>query len=387
MSEEKNQTCNELSFDTLGINDKILRGVYSYGFEKPSKIQDNAIPKIISGVDVIGQSQSGTGKTGAFSIGTLCRIDETNNNTQALIISPTHELAHQSYNVINELSSYTNITTCKVIGGTNISASREELNKNPHIIVGTPGRILDMIYRKYLFTSEIKIVVFDEADEILSQGFKDTIYNIVKSVSKECQMCLFSATLSDEILELTNNFMNKPEKILVQNSALTLEGIKQFYVNVKVNDWKFDVITDIYDSINIGQCIIYINSKNKLIDIYERLREKNFPVSYITGDRSSEDRKMIMQEFRSGSIRILLSTDLLSRGIDIQQLSLVINFDLPKEKETYIHRIGRSGRYGRKGVAINFITDYDIEYLDVIQKFYNTKIEEMPANISDILNN
>jgi len=154
-----------------------------------------------------------------------------------------------------------------------------------------------------------------------------------------------------------------------------------------VNDWKFDVITDIYDSINIGQCIIYINSKNKLIDIYERLRQKNFPVSYITGDRSSEDRKMIMQEFRSGSIRILLSTDLLSRGIDIQQLSLVINFDLPKEKETYIHRIGRSGRYGRKGVAINFITDYDIEYLDIIQKFYNTKIEEMPANISDILNN
>ena len=384
---ENNEGCNELSFDTLQINENILRGIYSYGFEKPSKIQHNSIPVIISGKDIIAQSQSGTGKTGAFTIGTLCRIDESKDHTQAIIISPTHELAHQSYNVIKELGMYTKITSCKVMGGTNISASREELNKNPHIIVGTPGRILDMIMRNYLFTSEIKILVFDEADEILSQGFKETIYNIVKAVSKECQICLFSATLSEPVLELTTNFMNNPQQILVKNSELTLEGIKQFYINVKVNDWKFDVITDIYDSINIGQCIIYINSKNKLLDMYERLREKNFPVSFINGDRTPEERKRVMDDFRSGTIRILLSTDLLSRGIDVQQLSLVINYDLPKEKEIYIHRIGRSGRYGRKGVAINFITDYDIEYLNIIQSYYNTKIEEMPSNISDILNN
>lgn len=385
MSEEET-TCNDLSFDTLGIPENILRGIYAYGFEKPSRIQDLAIPKIISGKDIIGQSQSGTGKTGAFSIGTLCQIDETKNSTQALIISPTHELAHQSFNVIKELSSYTKITSCKVIGGTNIHASREELNKNPHIIVGTPGRILDMITRKYLFTSDIKVVILDEADEILSYGFKDTIHNIVKMISKECQICIFSATMTDDILELTDQFMNQPEKLLIQNSQLTLEGIKQYYINVKVNDWKFDVITDIYDSINIGQCIIYINSKNKLLDVYNGLKQQQFPVAYINGDRTSEERKRIMEEFRAGSIRILLSTDLLSRGIDIQQLSLVINYDLPKEKETYIHRIGRSGRYGRKGVAINFITDYDIDYINIIKQHYNTDIEEMPSDISKILN-
>jgi len=373
------------TFDDLQIDENILRGVYTYGFEKPSTIQHKSIPKIISGKDIIAQAQSGTGKTGSFAIGTLSRIDETKQSTQVLILVPTRELAEQVYNVIKELSSYTKITSMKVIGGTNINICRDELHKCPHILVGTPGRVLDMISRNYLYTNELKSLVMDEADEILSYGFKECVYDIVQQIPKTTQICLFSATLPDEILELTDKFMNEPERILVKKEELTLEGIQQFYVNVKHNDWKYDVITDLYDLITINQCIVYINSKSRILLIYEKLMEDNYPVDYITGDRTVDERNNIMEQFRSGQIRVLLSTDLLARGIDIQQLSLVINYDLPRERETYIHRIGRSGRYGRKGVAINLINDKEVDYLKHIESFYDTKINEMPQNINELL--
>jgi translation initiation factor 4A len=376
----------EFSFDELSINENILRGVYAYGFEKPSVIQGKSIPKIISGGDIIAQAQSGTGKTGAFTIGSMCRIDDSKKETQVLILVPTRELAEQVYKVVKELSSYTEITCMKVIGGTNVTMCRDELTKCPHVVVGTPGRVLDMISRRYLYTSGIRTLIFDEADEILSYGFKDCIYEIVQTMGKDTQICLFSATMPDEILELTDKFMKSPEKVLVKKEELTLEGIQQFYVNTKHSDWKYDVIVDLYDIINVGQCIIYINSKNRIVDIYNKLLKDNYPVAYITGDRTVPERNEIMEQFRSGTIRVLLSSDLLSRGIDIQQLSLVINYDLPREKETYIHRIGRSGRYGRKGVAINLISDREIDYLKHIESFYDTKINEMPSNIGDLIN-
>jgi superfamily II DNA/RNA helicase len=375
-----------MSFDELDINENILRGIYSHGFEKPSQIQTQSIPIILSGKDLIAQAQSGTGKTGAFSIGNLSMIDESLSRIQSIIIVPTRELADQVYKVISELSSYTKITILKVIGGTNVGECRRDLGKNPHVVVGTPGRILDMISKRDLPTIHVKMLTFDEADEILSQGFKSDIHDIIRACDKNAQICLFSATLPDEILELTDKFMNAPHKVLVKKEALTLEGIQQFFVNVKHNDWKYDVITDLYDTINVGQCIIYLNSKNKIEEMYDRLNKDNFPVGYITGDRSGSERNEVMEQFRAGTLRILLSSDLLARGIDIQQLSLVINFDLPREKETYIHRIGRSGRYGRKGVAINLINDREIDYLKSIEEFYDTKINEMPQNISEYLN-
>jgi translation initiation factor 4A len=381
--DEENKT--DLSFDNLNLKDDLLRGVYSYGFENPSKIQSLAVPKIVSGKDLIAQAHSGTGKTGAFSIGSLQKMDETKKETQVLIISPTHELVHQTTDVIKELSKYQGITLMEVIGGTNVDECRRGLDKSPQILVGTPGRILDMMQKNYLFTNKIHTLIFDEADEILSFGFKDTIHNIIKFISKDTQICLFSATMPEEVLELSTNFMNNPEQILVKKEALTLEGITQFYINIRVNDWKYEVLTDLYETINIAQCIIYINSKNKLIDVYNSLIGENFPVSCIHGEMGGKERKEVMENFRSGHSRILLSTDLLSRGIDVQQLSLVINFDLPKSKETYIHRIGRSGRYGRKGVAINLVTDRDMPYLKEIESFYDTEISEMPSNIADII--
>jgi len=375
----------QLSFDTLNLKDNLLRGIYSYGFENPSKIQNDSIPVLLTGKDLIAQAQSGTGKTGAFLIGALQTLDESKKETQILVLVPTHELVHQIYEVAVELSKYLDVTIMEVVGGTNVGECQRELSKFPQIIIGTPGRVLDMINKRYLFTSNITTVIFDEADETLSYGFKLTIYNIIKTIPTSSQICLFSATIPEEIMELSDNFMKQPQKILVKKEALTLEGITQFYINIKVNDWKYDVLTDLYDTINIAQCIIYINSKNKLMEVYDCLIKDNFPVACIHGELTSEDRKKVMEEFRSGHSRILLSTDLLSRGIDVQQLSLVINFDLPKSKETYIHRIGRSGRYGRKGVAINLVTDRDLPHLKDIEEFYETKIVEMPQNLEDYL--
>ena len=375
----------ELSFDELNISDNLLRGIYGYGFEKPSMIQHKAIPVLSSGKDVIAQAQSGTGKTGAFSIGSLCNIDQSLKHTQVIVLSPTRELADQTFQVMKELASYTEISFSKVVGGTRVSDCISDLRKDPQVIVGTPGRILDMLYKKHLFTDKLKTVVIDEADEMLSQGFQEMIHNIFQCIPRETQVALFSATFPDELMEITDKFMDSPERILVKKEQLTLEGISQFYINVKHNNWKYDVLTDIYNTINIAQCIIYINSKNKLNSVYQTLVEDNFPVGMIHGNLMTNERETIMNQFRSGEIRILLSTDLLSRGIDVQQLSLVINFDLPIQKETYIHRIGRSGRYGRKGVAINFVTDRDLQDLQELQTFYNTQIEEMPQNIGEII--
>ena len=385
MSEESKLELSELSFDELNIKENLLRGVYSYGFEKPSIIQHKAVPVLMKGLDVIAQAQSGTGKTGAFSIGSLNNVDEDLKETQVIILSPTRELADQTFKVITELSSYTKITSCKVVGGTRVQDGIQDLRKIPHVVVGTPGRVLDMLLKKHIYTEHIKTFVIDEADEMLSQGFQEMIHNIFNYIPKKTQVGLFSATFPDELLELSKQFMNEPEQILVKKEVLTLEGISQYYINVKHHNWKYDVLTDIYNTINITQCIIYINSKNRLNDIYHQLNKDDFPVGMIHGSLMTHEREQIMNKFRQGEIRILLSTDLLSRGIDIQQLSLVINYDLPIQKETYIHRIGRSGRYGRKGVAINFVTDRDLDDLQTIQSFYNTKIEEMPQNIADII--
>ena len=376
-----------LSFDNLDIKDNLLRGIYSYGFEKPSNIQHKAIPIINTGKDLIAQSQSGTGKTGAFTIGVLNNINIEDKTTQSIVISPPQEFAEQTYAVMGNLSTYLkDINIKKVIGKTSIIDSKKELFENPHILIATPGRLLDMINRKYIFTDNIKYVVFDEADEILSRGFMDTIYQLIRFFPTDAQLLLFSATMPDEILNLTSKFMNDPEKILVNKEELTLEGITQFYINCNIYKWKYDVLYDLYNSISINQCIIYVNTKNTLINLVDRLNEKDYPISFIHGELSSEQRKENLNNFKNGKTRILLSTDLLSRGIDIQQLSLVINFDIPKNKETYIHRIGRSGRYGRKGVSINFICNNETDELNELQKFYNTKILEMPENISDYIN-
>jgi superfamily II DNA/RNA helicase len=366
------------NFEDMGLKDDILRGVYSYGFETPSEIQKRGIVKMIEGRDIIAQAQSGTGKTATFTIGMLESLDIESKSTQVLIMSHTRELSQQIYNVIKNISKYMKININLSAGGVSMSDNIESLRKNPHIIIGTPGRVLDMIHKKFIRVNSLKMLILDEADELLSHIFITQIYDIFQNLPPNIQVCLFSATMNESFFSITNKFMRDPVKILVKTNELTLEGIKQFYIDIEKNEFKYDTLCDIYANISITQSIIYCNSI-KIVDIISnKLNNDNFSVACIHGNMNQQERNQVVKEFRDGKSRVLISTDLLSRGIDIQQISIVINYDVPKNIDNYIHRIGRSGRYGRKGVAINFVTNNDREQLRSIEQYYNTEIPELP---------
>ncbi|CAO2631411.1 Eukaryotic initiation factor 4A-II [Lemmus lemmus] len=311
------------NFDDMNLKESLLRGIYAYGFEKPSAIQQRAIIPCIKGYDVIAQAQSGTGKTATFAISILQQLEIEFKETQALVLAPTRELAQQIQKVILALGDYMGATCHACIGGTNVRNEMQKLQAEaPHIVVGTPGRVFDMLNRRYLSPKWIKMFVLDEADEMLSRGFKDQIYEIFQKLNTSIQVVLLSAT------------MPTGRKV----------------------DW-----------------------------LTEKMHARDFTVSALHGDMDQKERDVIMREFRSGSSRVLITTDLLARGIDVQQVSLVINYDLPTNRENYIHRIGRGGRFGRKGVAINFVTEEDKRILRDIETFYNTTVEEMPMNVADLI--
>lgn len=374
------------NFDDMKLKEPLLRGVYAMGFEKPSAIQQRAILPIIEGRDVIAQAQSGTGKTATFAIGILQRIEADLVACQALILAPTRELAQQIQKVVLALGDYFNVRCHSCIGGTRVSDDVARLKDGVHIVVGTPGRVMDMLMRKVLDSSYVKLFVLDEADEMLSRGFKDQIYDIFTALpTNALQVVLCSATMPPDALEITERFMNNPVQILVKRKELTLEGIRQFYIDVEKEGWKLDTLCDLYDTLNITQAVIFCNTRRKVDFLTEQMRARQFTVSSTHGDISQQERNVILDEFRTGSSRILITTDLLARGIDVQQVSLVINFDLPRDPECYLHRIGRSGRFGRKGVAINFVTKDDVSTFRQLEEFYNTQIEEMPANVADLI--
>ena len=373
------------SFDNMMLKESLLRGIYAFGFEKPSAIQQRAIVPCTTGRDVIAQAQSGTGKTATFSISILQRIDETVPHLQALVMAPTRELAQQIQKVMISLGSYMNVKVHACIGGTSIRDDLRKLEDGVHVIVGTPGRVNDMINRGVLRTDGIKMFVLDEADEMLSRGFKDQIYEAFKTMPQEVQVVLLSATMPVDVLDVTQRFMRDPIRILVKKEELTLEGIRQFYILLDKDEWKFGTLCDLYDAVNVTQAVIFCNTRRRVDQLTAEMTEKKFTVSCLHGDMEQGERDTIMREFRSGSSRVLITTDILARGIDVQQVSLVINYDLPSNRENYIHRIGRSGRFGRKGVAINFVTEQDQRQLKDIETFYTTVIEEMPMNIVDLL--
>jgi len=373
------------SFDDMNLKDELLRGIYAYGFESPSAIQQRAVLPIIAGNDTIAQAQSGTGKTAAFGISVLQRLDLNNKMCQALVLAPTRELAQQIRKVFQSLGDFLKITSHACIGGTSVRDDIRTLTRGVQIVVGTPGRVGDMIRRNALSCKHVSMFVLDEADEMLSRGFRDQIYDVFQGLNQDVQVCLFSATMPDEVLEISTRFMRDPIRILVKKEQVTLEGIKQFYVAVEKEQWKFETLCDLYETLTITQAIIYCNTRRKVDQLTDLMNAKDFTVSSMHGDMSPQEREMIMKEFRSGSSRVLITTDLLARGIDVQQVSLVINYDLPANRENYIHRIGRSGRFGRKGVAINFVTDDDVRTLREIEQFYNTKVEEMPMDLADLI--
>jgi translation initiation factor 4A len=377
---EENTTFNR--WDELEIDPNILRGIYGYGFETPSPVQMKAVIPIITGKDIIAQAQAGTGKTGAFTVGGLYHIDTKLNKNQMLVMCPTHELSRQIASVISGIGSCLNGLRVKVlIGGSSIDDDVKELRETPpHVIVGCPGRVYHMAQRGHIRCRDLKFVVLDEADEMLSASFKDQVYNIFKMFNNNVQVALFSATLPDNIYSITDKFMRNPVRIVVTPELLTLEGVKQYFIALEDDAQKFETIKDLFSNISVSQCFIYCNSVKRVVSLYEAMTQDGFPVGCIHSEMDKVEREKSLKEFRQGSIRVMISSNVTARGIDIQQVSVVINFDVPKDVHTYIHRIGRSGRWGRRGVGINFMTRRDVQKMTEIKSYYNAQIEEFPAN-------
>lgn len=398
MSEMKNDTTVssqvELydTFDSMNIPESLLRGIYSYGFERPSAIQQKAIKPISVGTDVLAQAQSGTGKTGAFCIGSMSRIDVSIKAPQVLVLTPTRELAQQIETVAHGLSSNMGLSVYCAVGGTELSQDLRALDKGVHFIIGTPGRVYDLMNRKALngsgpalSRSNIRVLIMDEADQMLEDKFHEQVMCILdRGFPASTQVALFSATMPTQVIEVAERLLRNPVKILIPPEEVTLEGIKQYVVELPKEEWKIEALLDIYSQLNINQAMIYCNKRQRVEWLAEKLQSQGFPISYIHGEMEVGERKRRMASFRSGEVRVLISTDLLARGIDVQQVSLVINYELPTNQENYIHRIGRSGRFGRKGVAINLIGPDEAQMRADIERHYGTRMEELPEDLRKI---
>jgi len=374
-------------WDDMNLPTDLLRGIYSYGFERPSPIQCKAIPVIMSGKDVVAQSQSGTGKTAAFTIGALAQIELGLMSPQVLIISPTRELSLQIRGVVDSIGGMmSGLRTQLLVGGEGVDKDMRLLaEKPPHVVIGCTGRIYDMIRRNALKVESLKITIVDEADEMLDGGFIDQLSSIFREFPAETQIALFSATIPQSTLPILDDMMKNPEHLILKREVLTLEGISQYYVAVEDDAQKYAVLKDLYSSLTLSHCIIYCNSIGRVDELTAAMINDGFPACCIHGNMTKESRERAISDFRNGKNRVLISSNVTARGIDIQQVSVVINFDVCKSVHTYLHRIGRSGRWGRKGVGINFVTRRDIGKLRMIEHHYETQIEELPSNFMESL--
>lgn len=370
------------NFDSMNLRSALLRGVYGYGYEVPSVIQQRAVIPLTKGFDLIAQSQSGTGKTGAFAIGLLERVDPSVSKTQALVLEPTRELANQTAHVIRSIGTHLDVVVHAAVGGTAINKDIAILKQGAHVIAGTPGRVNDLIRRGYLVLDDLKILILDEADEMLSQGFLEDIKALIGLLPRQAQVGLFSATLPPEVVQITENFMKDPLRITLTQGELTLEGIKQFHVYVDREAYKLDTLLDLYERLSVSQSVVFVNTRSKVNWLAEELDKRDFTVACIHSELSPQDRTSVMEDFRVGRSRILIATDLVARGIDVGGVGFVINYDLTRNFENYIHRIGRSGRFGRKGLAINFVVKAEQGLLRDLQSFYNTEIPELTSDFS-----
>jgi translation initiation factor 4A len=368
------------NFDNLVDDPLILKGIYLNGFNTPSPIQIKGIEAINSGKDCIIQSQSGTGKTATFLIGIINKLKD--NNGKTLILTPTRELANQVYNVAINLTKYSSLSVSLCVGGTEIKTY------NNNIIIGTIGRVQHMITAKRLNIENITKFVIDEADNMTNEKDCADLNTLLLIIPKESQKVLISATLTHSVFKVTDRIMKDPIKILLKNTDVAVDLISQFYIDVEVEENKLDVFIDIYNLISTTQAIIFCNTIRKVQWLEEQLKSQNFSITTIHGKMTQQERNSIVQEFRDGKTRLLLTTDLLARGIDVPQVNLVICYDMPPDKETYIHRIGRCGRFGKKGVSISFIKmsdQSDMKMLHLMKNTYKININELPDNIDEYL--
>ena len=375
------------NFDDLKLSNELIKGVYLHGFTQPTPIQIKGINSITTGKDCILQSQSGTGKTATYLLGVMNRLDPEEKTCQGIIITPTRELADQVHNVAEDLAKYTEYKIAKCIGGTDVSKNRTDL-KTSSVVVGTLGRIYHMISEKKINIHKLKFIVLDEADEILSDGISEKLQNIFEKAPSGIQVVLISATMSINVFNASKKFTHEPIKILLKNNEVVVNLISQFYLDVETEDLKFDTLLDLYNLVSTSQAIIFCNTIRKVEWLEQNLKQNNFAITVIHSNMSQPERDSVVKNFRDGKTRLLLTTDLLSRGIDIPQVNMVVNFDLPPNKETYVHRIGRCGRFDKKGVAITMVkmTDpTDVKTFNRMKHFYKMDIKEMPDSIEKYL--
>jgi translation initiation factor 4A len=379
------------SFDDMGLSDEILRGIYAYGFEKPSAIQEKAIVPMTLGRDILAQAQSGTGKTGTFVIGGTGRIDAARNEVQMVVISPTRELAEQTASVARGIGHYAGIRVHTATGGPPVAADLEVLNQKstaaaphvPHILVVTPGRFYDLLHRKAVNPQTVRVLVMDEADQMLEARFRDQIHCILSlRWPNTTQVALLSATMIPELVEVAKSLLRDPVEILLPPDEVSLDGIKQWYVEVKREEEKLSTLCDLYDHLNIQQATIFVNTRQKAEWLADQMRRRGFDLNFIHGEMDVKERKERMADFRAGRCRVLISTDLLARGIDVQAISVVINYELPTQHENYIHRIGRSGRFGRKGASINLVSEREMYTQAEIERFYDRKVLPLTVDLN-----
>lgn len=375
------------NFESLNLKENLLKGVYLHGFTQPSKIQIKGINSINTGKDCILQSQSGTGKTAMYLLGVMNRLTEEETSCQGIIITPTRELASQVYDVACNLAKYTNFKVVKCIGGTDVQQNKTDL-KSAALIIGTLGRINHMINDKKINVYKLKFIVLDEADELLSDGVTDKLQVLFDKLPSGIQVILISATMSMEVFNASKQFMHDPIKVLLKNNEVIVDLISQFYLDVETEELKFDTLLDLYNLVSTSQAIIFCNTIRKVEWLEQNLKENNFPITVIHSNMTQAERDNVVKEFRDGKTRLLLTTDLLSRGIDIPQVNMVINYDLPSNKETYVHRIGRCGRFDKTGVAITMVKmsdAMDVKTFNKMKHFYKMNIKELPDNIDKYL--
>lgn len=371
------------TFDSMELPADLLRAIFSHGFETPSAIQQKGIKIIADGRDLIAQACSGTGKTGTFTIGSLARVDPSIKKVQVLCLAPTRELAEQIHCVATSLGEHMNIKAYAALGKTPVRDDIRALDRGVQFLVGTPGRIYDLMSRRSFTTEHVKVIVVDEADQMLEDRFREQLQCILSlGFPASCRCALFSATMNQDVIEFANGLLIDPVRILIPAEQVTLKGIRQYRVDLEREDWKIEVLLDLYKNLNIAQALIYCNKRQKAEWLAETMTKNGFPITCIHGDMDVKDRMERMKSFRRGETRILISTDLLARGIDVQQVSLVINYELPREIDNYIHRIGRSGRYGRKGTAINLLSSEDMRTMRELEEHYKMTVEPLPQDLS-----
>ncbi|MDR2399711.1 MAG: DEAD/DEAH box helicase [Endomicrobium sp.] len=376
-----------LKFTELNLSDEIIKAVSDLGFEEATPIQSLAIPKVMAGLDIIGQAQTGTGKTAAFGIPVLEKIDSKNKKVQALILCPTRELAIQVSEELKLFSKYKrSINIVPVYGGQPIQRQMQALSKEAQIVIGTPGRVIDHLERKTLKLEDAVIAVLDEADEMLNMGFRDDIELILKSMPQERQTVFFSATMPKEFMFLTKKYQKNPEIIKVVSEKLTVPLIEQYYFDLREHQ-KLEALTRCLDMYDPKLSIVFCNTKRRVDEVTSSLQARSYCADALHGDMNQTQRDRVMAKFRSGSIEILTATDVAGRGIDVDDVDMVFNFDVPKDDEDYVHRIGRTGRAGRTGKAYSFVSGKDIYKLRDIQKYTKVTIKRTKVpSLTDVEN-